>query len=58
LLFEGYLIIGGDKGNILVYAVGQYEHKIWFKAHNLRVKCMKIVTYDEMDYLVTASSSG
>lgn len=58
IIYKNYVIIGGDKGNVYIYALGQYEHKILFQAHKLRVKCMKIISYDGMDYLVTASSSG
>ena len=58
VIFLNYVIIGGDKGNIFIYALGQYEHKISFQAHKLRVKSMKIIKFDEIDYLVSASSSG
>ncbi len=57
-LFQNFLILGSDKGNIFIYSLGHYEHKISFIAHKLRVKCMKTVTIDDMDFLVTASSSG
>jgi len=56
LMFQNYVLLGGDKGNVDVYALGQYEHKIHFKAHKMRVKCMKTVRCDEVDYLVTVSS--
>jgi hypothetical protein len=46
LIYEQYLIVGGDKGSIFAYKFGKYEHKIWFEAHKLRVKCMKVIQYD------------
>jgi hypothetical protein len=46
IIYQNYVIIGGDKGNIYIYAIGQYEHKISFQAHKLRVKCMKIINYE------------
>lgn len=58
IMFQNFLIIGGDKGNVFIYPLGNFEHKITFEAHKLRVKCMKIVNIDDMDFLITASSSG
>jgi hypothetical protein len=58
IVFQQYVIIGGDKGSVWIYALGQYEHKISFQAHQLRVKCMKVFSMDGMDFLVTASPSG
>jgi WD40 repeat protein len=58
IVFQQYLILGGDKGSIWIYALGQYEHKISFQAHQLRVKSMKVFSMDGMNFLVTASSSG
>lgn len=57
-LFHNFLIIGGDKGNVFIYTIGKYDNKISFQAHKLRVKCLKIVKIEDIDFLVTASSSG
>lgn len=58
VLFQQYVIIGGDKGSVWIYALGNYEYKISFQAHQLRVKSMKVFSMEGMDFLVTASSSG
>ena len=58
LIYKDFVIIGGDKGNIFIYNLGSYEYKLTYQAHKIRVKCMKIQTYDNIDYLITASTNG
>ncbi len=42
LLYKNFVIVGGDKGNIFIYNLGSFKNKITYKAHLMRVKCMKI----------------
>jgi len=68
ITFNDFLIIGGDKGNIYIWNIIHqgnnkvekcFQNKISFKAYKeLRVKCLKNIFYDDIDYLITASTNG
>ena len=47
-----------ENGEILIWKINNYDFKIVFKAHETRVKCMKIVESSDMDFLITASTNG
>lgn len=55
---EYFFIHSAEKGEIRIWKHGNFEHCIHFKAHEGRVKGMKMVNAGGIDCLVTAEANG
>jgi WD40 repeat protein len=52
------ILSSAEKGEIRIWKHGCFEHCIHFKAHEGRVKVMRVVRAGEIDCLVTAEANG
>jgi hypothetical protein len=53
-----FVLDEAERGEVRAWKHGHYEHCIKFKAHEGRIKSMKIVKSEGIDCLVTAEANG